>query len=1247
MVIGIKGFKVNRFYLSTVMVVSAIFSLAGFSALAAEDKASGNTTAPQVQPPAETAKADATMADAGEPPQESELVQRRSSGKLAPTSQMSIARSPTEDEKQAFKDLGEDAELFQQRVAEFSGILEGIVKRTYEQRKKIIEGKYLRQIEIEEQMRNEARRKAIEYFERFLKKYPKDPPYTPDAMFRLAELYFEDSYVDYLGKVEIYMAAMEKYDQGKLPVAPEEPKKDYSKTIQLFEDLIVRYPHYRHVDGAYYLLGFCLAETGREPDSRLAWLNLVCANKFDYSKDRAKEASVSPEEEFSLKRPEMTLATGQKQAPAADSVYVDPYEGCEPVVESSKFFSETWLRIGEYHFDYDYKKWGLERAISAYSRLLKNPEDKYYDEALYKLAWTYYRSDKYPDAIHHFSMLVDFSDARKEQTGKVGSQMRPEAIQYLSICFSEEDWNDDQVPDTQKGIERIQDPNLMPQDRPWTREVYQQLGQIYFDQVKYPQAIEVWELTLKKFPLAPEAPKIQQLIATAYQRNHLDQDEIAARSKLADYGRDSEWWKANEDHPEIQRESEQLAEDALYEMAIHHHQVAMNQRQAGVAGQDPAMLERAIGEYNMAAKAYKEYLERYPNRPDAYELNYNLADAYYYSGQISEAIVEYAKVRDSNLDDRYREECGYKYIKALEEIIEKQTKEGRLEVREKAPEPAGEPPKVEPIPFPDLVSKLMEGREIYVRQNPKSKNAGPLKYQNALLYYFYGDWVEAKKRFQSIYEKYCDQSEIGGYAWSTMVNMAGALNQLDEAERLAKLQSERQCAAGTEDQKQKAGKDAVEILQTAQFRHAMDKFKEADEKQSDALYEEAADMLVAAVEQNATHPEAALALNNAAVAYERVKRFDSATKLYEKIVNEYPKSSFVDRALFRMAFNAFKVFEFEKAVESYRILADDARFKESKNREDAVLNTAVILTYLQRYDEAVVYWKRYSEIGTDKKLVVEAAFRAGSINEDTKRWSKLIQEMNAFIKRFGTNREAGPYLIHAYYLIYKAHKEQREYKAISNSLRDVVAAYGRYNIQPGSNEAEYAAEAHFLLIEDRLKDFEGFKIKGGDAKAMTKGRDEGALKVKELEDEYGKIKDYRRPTWSVAAQYRIGYAYEIFAKAILSIPLPALPPELAKQLKRLPQADRDMVMQQYEDQITAVKENLVRPMEERAVKEYELTMELSKKGNIANQWTQEALQRLNAYKPEQYSLQLPGRYRASRDDITTHQLDTETKEVSP
>jgi hypothetical protein len=115
-------------------------------------------------------------------------------------------------------------------------------------------------------------------------------------------------------------------------------------------------------------------------------------------------------------------------------------------------------------------------------------ENAYYDEALYKLAWTYLpRRQVSQPAIKHFDQLVVYADKEQaKRTGKAGSSMRPESIQYLAVSFAEEDWDGDQKPD---GVTRHRTaPPTPTQGREKEKhvyEVYRRLADIYFDTTKY------------------------------------------------------------------------------------------------------------------------------------------------------------------------------------------------------------------------------------------------------------------------------------------------------------------------------------------------------------------------------------------------------------------------------------------------------------------------------------------------------------------------------------------------------------------------------------------------------------------------------------------------------------------------------------------------------------------------------------------------------------------------------------------
>ncbi len=1140
--------------------------------------------------------------------------------------------------------------------------LVALLQREYLRKRYASDQTYMRQVDAEEALEDKARLAAIELFEKFLAKYPSDPRYTPDAMFRLGELYFERDSIQQQQAMEAFMAARDKPVAAGSPEVAE-PEKNFNSTIELYRHLVRDFSGYDKLDGVYYLIAYCLNEMGQTNEARLAWLNLVCANHYHYTGEAPPvEDKADPAADAAKLHPALAL---DPKKPAAATAFDDPYADCTPAVPNSKFFAETWLRVGEYHFDYDFSEHGLSRSISAYNKVLEHPEDRNYNLALYKVAWAYYRASKYPEAMQRFWMLVQWSDDERKRTGK-GSELRDEAVQYLGIGFAYDDWNENQVPDPQEGqptgIARVQDPKLMPQDRPWTAEVYQRLGYIYFDEAKYPEAVAIWELSLKRWPTDPQSPEILNQIARAYTRHNDAEQAIAARAKLGNYGEGSAWWEANKDHPVEQRHAEQLAEDALIGTAINHHQRAQQLRRNCVANQDLELCNQSQAEYGLAAMAYRAYIQRYPNNPQAYELQYNLADALYWAQNYEEAAKQYAAVRDSNLDDTYLSTAARLVVESVKQIVDQQVKAGQLQLRTEPPTADGTPARITALPMPELLQRLAGAREMYLARVDEAHDTEHVRdsyfYNNTLLLYLYGYWDLAHDRFLVTYDAHCKGprgDESGQVAWFNLRNMAVSLGRTDDVRQLGKDLEVRQCTfapAGTTvaavDCTKPENKDKPRCLAGAdltnlRYRDAVEIFSRAEAAkgpQQRALYEQAATELVKAVNEEPKHPQAPLALEKAAIALERTSRFESAAQLYQRIIDEIgPRQAtspddqkqldaILGNAYFRLAYNANRFFDFDRAVENYRMLADSDRFTKSSApqlaewREGALINAAKILEYQQQYDKAAKYYQRAADTLRDPAEKRAAYFRVAEMSYKLKQWARAQKDMRDFIIRYQSDKAAGELVVEAYWRIADARLQLKQTRDYDPALRDVVTAYARSGQPPGSFAAEHGAQAQFVLVDKTTLDFDKFTIQPGHPatlKAYVDGVksqiDSGAHEAKTKAEAYNMLPPYRRPTWTIAAFVRQGRIYEILARAVLNTPF-VVPADLQKKMKGLPDYAKDDIKVQVEDAIHQLLDQQVRPIECLAVARYALASRAGRAGNIDNQYTRDANDRINAYGDE-------------------------------
>jgi len=1163
---------------------------------------------------------------------------------------------PTERQLEALRRLEAEVESFTESGETYRDTVTSLVRREYLQQRRARDRWYGVQIEAEDRAFNEARADAIRIFEDFIERYPDHPQYTPDAMFRLGELYFERSAVEFQRLYDDAQTAREAGDataEDALPTAP-----DFSPTIELYKKLARRFPGYERSDGVYYLIGYTLNETGRPEEALAAWLALVCANKYTYDPDWRPPPAGAPLGKY----PALTL-DGRPLGASAGGRFVDPYQDCKPISPDARFVSETWFRIGEHHFDDFGAPNTLDLSIAAYDRILENPDDRNYNLALYKVAWAYYRASRYPEAIQNFAKLVQWSDDAERETGRAGSELRPEAVEYLGIAFAYDDWNENQVSDRfeggRTGIERIQDPDLLPQDRPWTPEVYFQLGQVYFDEAKYPEAIAAWRLALATWPNHQRAPEILNEIAVAHQMHNEFEEAIAARGELTEYVQGSAWWNANMDHPVEQQNAEQLAENALIVTAVHHHSRAQRMRQRCVEERNVRLCRDAQREYALAASAYREYLERYPNNPQGYELHYNLADTLYWSENYEQAATEYAEVRDSNVDDLYMSESARRVVESLKRIADRDVEEGRLVVREEAPAASGEPPAVSPVPMPQTVQRLAQAREIYLnRVSPRRDTEGvraAYDYNNALLLYWYGYWPQAKKRFGRIYEARCSGPEAdatGQVAWENLRAMAVAEQDSDEIRRLATDVQKRGCtfSASTEavDCSRPENRDkpicrAGEDLNALVYQDALEVYRSAAQAsgaEQQRLYEKSATMLLSAVNANPEDRQAPIALEYAALALEATNRYESAGTLYQRIIDEVGPREAQDaeeqasldailaNAHFKLAYNAARYFDFDRAVENYRVLADSQRFAKStdpavqQQRADALVNSAIMLEQLQRYREATRYYRRVYETVDDPAVKRNALYRIAEMAFQQQRYPEAIRGMREFIRAYGDDGQAGELVVQAHWRIAESERARgrtREYQA---ALRDVIEAFETTGQPPGSIAAGYAAEARFILADDRIDDFERFEIRVGRPKTLegytkllAKQIEQGSARAQSIVEGYEPVLDYRRPRWTIASFVRQGRTYEVLARAVLNAPF-VMPLDMQKQLRRLDEYDREDIRLEVEDRVRQLLDEKVRPIECFAVARYALAARAARAGSFDDRYTRTAIDRLQAYGDE-------------------------------
>jgi TolA-binding protein len=1099
-------------------LLAALLALAAPRPAPAQEAATAEAPAPQ-QPTPEAAPAKAALAPG------------------APGEYLKgLGRTP--EQEALLQEVSRALKTYEEESREFHREVQQLVEFKYEQKRRALASSYetaIRDLEVRER---KERIEAIARFEEFLRRYPDEARFTPDVMFRLAELYYERSADEHNQAENEYKERLASLDSAPEGEMPPEPTPDFSDSIALYRRLLKDFPDYRLNDGSLYLLGYCLEQQKQFDESLVAYEQLIAR----YPK--------------------------------------------------SRFTTEAWVRIGEHWFeDYEDPK-ALDKAAVAFEAASRDTQHPLYDKALYKLGWTYYRMDRFDEAVESFLSLADFYEAQRVAKGeeKAGGDLRQEALQYVAISLADENWG---------GMPRAQAVFAKRGPRPYEAEVYRRLGDVYFDQTKYPDAIAAYQLVLQKDPLAPDAPKLQQRIVQAYTGDRRMAESFVEAERLATlYQPGSAWYERNKGDPDALSEANALAERSLYSTATYHHQQALVFKQEG-------KFEQANQGFQVAARAYGAYLERFPRSKSAGEMRFYHAECLYNSFQFAAAAKGYEEVRDTGVAEQHRDDAALNAVLAWQQQLAQDVKSGAapdVKPLRSTERPEGEV--VKPLPFAETEKKLIEASDKYLALLPRTDKAPGIAYKAAELYYSHNDFPEARRRFEAIVQTY-PKHEVAKYSTNLIVETFLIDKDWKSVEEVsARLASNTQVI----DPKSPLYKDLVKFKLAGRF-------KLADQLMAEGKNDEAAKKYIQLVDEEPRHEFADKALNNAAVAYENTRRFDSALKLYERIYREYPSSTLADSALFRVAVNAENSYDFDKAVASYQKLVKD--YPASKDREAALFNTGRLLEGQQRYPEAAAAFLRYADLFPNAEDAPKNQYRAAIIYEkqgDSKGEVRALQE---FVRKFSNKPGQVELVVDAYRRMGDAQAKLGNEREAQRAWAQAANEFDRRKLQPDTHPlaADAAAYGRFQLAEEELKKFDRLKI-GGRGKALERSFTAKRNAVKTVNEAYARVYPYKRLEWTLAALYRRGYALERFANTIIETPVPP-------EVKRLGEEAVVVYQDQLAQQTTA--------LEEAAVESYAATLAEARKNRISNEWTRRTLEALNRFRPKEYPVLKEPKHALSSD----------------
>jgi hypothetical protein len=1132
-----------------------------------------------------------------------------------PKDESPVAKPPlTAEETKVLKEVEELGARYERASEAHLDTMKGILRREYGAKIKVLRDRYDKGVQAAEGDYRKKTLSTMELLKQFLVKYPDDPRWTPDAMFRLADLHLDEAKYEWDRKEEAALAAAApppEPEEEELDAPPRYYGPDFTPSVNIWKDIVNRFPDYRQLDGTVYLLAYYLGEMRHTAESKQAYQGLACRNKFDPM--AAPPPPPDPAARARLARP----------------MFVDLYQGCTPMKDNPDLVEEAWVRIGEVHFD---TRGELPLAIAAYKHVASNPQSKFYDIALYKLAWSYYRNNQMLEGIQAFDELVMHSDKMEEQ-GKPQNDLRGESVQYLAISFADP-WEENALSDPAKSLERISAFYKGREKERHVRDVYEQLG----DTLRlsagtpttgevppeiataYRSAIESWRFTIRHWPLHPRNPLVQQKIVDALAFMGDANGAAVERAILAEsYKKGSRWYAANETNREAMDIANRLGEGSLLDAARTVHRNAQLAKAAHARNPTPEAKDAYIKLYAQAGSLYASYLAEYPSSPQAYELTYRLADTLFFSEQYLKAIPHYRWVRDNRqLGTSHHAEAADSIVKAYEAELEKEKLAGTI-LEPPVPTAESLASSPQPVSMPALYRDL---RAAYDEYNAlvKDQTVSAKALAAAMISYRHRHVEDSEARFEKILAGSCKTAEAV-QAKEGLLAIYQSRGENDRFQATTERFIKDRCGSSEADLEL-----AATQKQSNDYRIAVENFK-------GQKYAEAGQQFYAIYKTApASNKDRAGALFNAALAYERSGKPKTAISLYQELtkVKDFQSSEYYVESLFRTAVSHQNAFDYEAAVDTFLDVAEEAAKPGRKSRPefdladarlDAMYNAA-LLRDLDRvyYDRgrndpgAATLYKRYAAAdGKDRKRAAQAYFNAALVYEKAGSTKEMIKTFEEWRRLFGREPGNGFHAVLSQHKTAKALEKQRDRRGAEEYYVRTIKAFDESGERPGSPAAELAAEAQFWLAEKYYKaEFEPYKVRwlGNIADRNQKKADAAVLQTinalqktsRETSAGYQAVARFQA-SWSLAAIVRMGDISFFAGQKLLEAPVP-------REIERLDRQYPDQgVLANYQ---TALEEQ-VQPNTDAARDQWLKALSTAKQAGVANEWSKLAAQRLNAY----------------------------------
>jgi len=314
----------------------------------------------------------------------------------------------------------------------------------------------------------------------------------------------------------------------------------------------------------------------------------------------------------------------------------------------SRYIDEVQFRRAEYFFT----RRRYLNAENAYAGIVNTGAgSSFYELALYKLGWTFYKRELYEDALQQFIALMDHKVSVGYDFGQTGDEQErkrtEDTFRVISLSFSNLGGADSMVEYFSRHGKRS-----------YEDSVYGNLGEFYFDKRRYADAAASYNAFVGRNPFHKSAPNFHMRVIEIHAAGGFPSLVLDSKKTFATtYGLQAEYWKhfAPGDRPEVLG----FLKTNLTDLANHYHAFY----------QDPQRAEDKPANFEEAQRWYRGFLSSFPTDSESPAINYQLADLLRENRSFAAAAVEFEKTAYGYPSNDKSSQAGYAAVFSYREQL--------------------------------------------------------------------------------------------------------------------------------------------------------------------------------------------------------------------------------------------------------------------------------------------------------------------------------------------------------------------------------------------------------------------------------------------------------------------------------------------------------------------------------------------------------------------------------------------------